>query len=253
MNYLVRALSDRFKKAEFIQFMTTISDVFNSIDVTALSLGENVKKLQESVAAMRMAYLDTEEITLNAELKPLDQKRIKKLRSLKKFILAEIDRDEADTIDQATMLNNSFTQICKGLERFTLQHKTVQIQKLLNAWTTNPKLSEAVQAIGAQPRVNEIMQSNEVFYTNYFSKAKSNIQDFDTSEVKGNIKTIYNNLVTDINALAWINKDNNKYTTLIQELNSVIESNNQPVIYRRGKKRKEAVVTSTLPVPYVSG
>lgn len=256
MSTLHLALTNRFRTPELIQYMTTFTEVCKRRDPKTLLLEDRIQTLDETVIELAKSYNDNKVATLNAELKPKDKKRIKTLRGLKKFILAELDREHPDRVQYADILLKSLMQFCKGVEAFSLQHKTMVINNMLKEWEKNTKLATAINNLSANSWVEELTSQNAVFYSNYFDKAISTEPVEDTSKLKAKLKEIYTDLVTDINSFARVSPDKNLYIPLVNELNSLIEENNQPIIFRGARKKKDAVVEetpTTMPIPFISG
>lgn len=250
MKALKNVAISKFTIGEALQFMTTMSDVYNNFELKATILDARFKELQDEVQTLKAPFMENRRITLTEKLKPLDVKRLNILRGIKKFLAAEIDRDHPERAPHAAALSESFSQFCDGISRFSLQHKTVLIDKLLNALNTEAPLIKAIEILNIQDWVNELTVQNEAFYSNYFDKAKSKSQRIQANIMKERIKAIYDKLVMDINSLVWIAEDKEKYDPLVKELNNIIEANYTPVKNRTAKKKKMPVYP-TLPVAYV--
>jgi hypothetical protein len=251
MKSLKTAALGKFRTGEALQFMTTVSDVYHKFEPKNPLLDARFKELDSEVQIMRDLFMENKKESVNAKLRPLDKKRIKTLRGIKRFLLAEIDRDHPERVSHAETLLTSYDQYCAGISKLTLQHKTAIISKLLTSWSSEENLINALKALDANHWYTELATQNDVFYANYFDKARTKAAIVQSEILRNNIKEIYTKLVMDINSLVWVSRDNNVYDSLVNELNNVIDTNNQPVQSRRGKRKKVTSVMTALPVPYM--
>jgi hypothetical protein len=120
---------------------------------------------------------------------------------------------------------------------------------MIAAWTSDPILVEGLNVLNAHYWIKELSEENELFYTNYFDKTTTRVNVVNSQVLKEEIREIYDKLIMDISALAWIAFGNNVYEPLIRELNNIIEINNQPVRNRSIKRRKDVPVISSLTLP----
>lgn len=255
MTKIKSALLLKYRKSELLQFLTTVTEVLNRMESKPPVLQERIQQLENVLSEMKIAFNENMEDTLNGEVKPLDDARLNTLKGLKNFLKAEMYRDEPGKVKIAETLLKMHIKYCNRIGTFSLQHKTWQISELLNAWAVNPVLNASIDTINARSWVNQLSEQNAGFYSKYFEKATTDAPLADGNVLRKNAKVVYDNLSEDISSLARVSENNSPYVSLVNELNSLIEKNNQPIVMRTSRKKKETVAevpTVPLPVPYVS-
>ncbi|MBK6363807.1 MAG: hypothetical protein IPF52_10030 [Saprospiraceae bacterium] len=239
----------RFRTGEHLQCMTTILDVYKVFDVKSLGLEIRVNELEQKITIMKDAFMVSKSDSVSFELRPVDEERISLLKGLKRFLQSEYYRPDVQKKKHAALLLKSYGRFCDGIDKFSFQHKTAVITKLIDAWAEEAEFVEAVNAIGAHSWVKELADTNESFYALYFSKAKSKLPVLQSNIMKADIKDAFDELISDTLAFARVFPDKTEYNKLIKELNGVIEANNQPVVNRRNRRRKETVSSFTPTLP----
>ncbi|MBK6565082.1 MAG: hypothetical protein IPG18_07740 [Saprospiraceae bacterium] len=235
----------RYRAGEFIQFMTTVTDLYQKFEHKSPHLDNRIRELQDKVQVMQTFFMENKKESLNKKLKPFDRRRMNTLRGLKTYLDSEIYREHPDRFNHAKTLLTSYYQYCTRIRKLSLQHKTAIISKMMAAWTSEPNLIESLNALDANYWITELIERNEMFYSHYFDKTRTRVNVVNSQILKEGIREVYDKLIMDINALAWIASGNNVYEPLIRELNNIIEINNQPVRNRNIKRRKDAPVISS--------
>ncbi|MFZ1702792.1 MAG: DUF6261 family protein [Saprospiraceae bacterium] len=247
MKKLNVAVLHRFRNGEFLQFMTTVLDLYKEADAKSLQMEGRVDELDRALSKMRDVFMDSKGESINAELRPLDNERIMAVKGLKKFLQSESYRTDLVKKKQAMQLLKSYGQYCDGIDRLSYQHKTAIITKLMEEWTEDPENSAAISSLGGSTWIDDVKTKNDQFYIEYFSKAKTSTTSLLTTKLRGEIKTAYNELVTDTMSFARVVIDKQVYFTLIDKLNGVIDVNNEPILNRMSRRKKEVVGPSPPP------
>ena len=242
----------KFRDAEFVQLMNTILDVVKKNPSIASALQSQIAALEIAVQKMILVLNESKGITVNAELKPLDDIRVNSLRGLKWYLKAEIFRKREDRLKHAKLLMACLKQHCDKMDKMSYQHKTMAINKLLMDCKEDPALQEAVTAINAENYLADLTSQNDFFYQSYVVKAETREQDTRTANLRAAVRAQFDELVADTQAHARIGADKESFQAIIKLLNNVINLNNAPVEGRRSRKKKEEAPMSMLPVPVIS-
>lgn len=242
----------KFRNAEFVQCMNTVLDVYKKHESGVAALERPIAVFENAVNNMLRVLNENKAPTVFATLRPIDDERMKTARGLSWYLRAEIYRQKKDRVDHAQRLLASFRKHCRCFERFSLQHKTTAINKMLQDWQTEPALINAVIALNLENWVADLTVQNEVFYQTYFKKAASNNRDTRTKQLRFAIRQAFEELIVDTMAYARVSTDKEIFQTIMTSINNVIGLNNTTVAARRTRRKTVVVPKPTLPVT-VSG
>ena len=248
MTLLVKPTHSRYQNGEYIQLMIGVIGVFKNEDPQRLSLNDLVEKLITEVNVLNDGFMESKGETMRAALMPLDERRISSARGLRLYLQSETLNPVSDRQKAAEALYKSYLQYCDGLSKMTLPNKTAVVNRMLQEWSSNPVLAEAVKTSGAVQWVETLTRENELFSQNYFTKSKAKTRDKKTKDARVAVKLAYEELVTITEAYAKVAADTGPYRNLIRELNSVISNNNNQVDHRGyGRKKKSDKPADPMP------
>ena len=249
MNTLKNADLSKFRNGEFLEFINVVNDFYKRVNPTQKILVKRLGDLSNALQTMDASFSNNMEESLISGLKPLDVKRMDNLKGLKRFLQSELYRPEEARKRQATLLLKSFDQFGSKMRGLTLPHKTLLIRKLLEEWSQNNKLTEAIQNLGATSWVEALTELNIIFYDEYFNKATATTKGPGFKSLRKDITKIYQELMKDTESVARVEDDNAMISGLIQEMNGIIEMATEPIQNRKGKRKTEKVPDASPPAP----
>jgi alanyl-tRNA synthetase len=236
-----RPLLGNYRNAEFLQLMTTILEFFKSVKDKDPLLEERIAELERVIQIMKDVFLDHKADSVTAEMRPLDTDRVDTVKGLKKFLESEYYRVNPEKKNYAALLLKSLDQYCDNIARMSYQHKTAVIDKMLEEWSSNETIVNAINGLNANSWVNDVREKQSTFYNLYVAKAKASSPSLQSIKLKADIKKVFYNLIEDTNSLARVSPDKQNYINLITELNGIIDTNNAPVFNRKGRRKKVVV------------
>ncbi|MBK8548186.1 MAG: hypothetical protein IPL63_12710 [Saprospiraceae bacterium] len=247
MTIIKRPLLGNYRNAEFLQLMTTILEFFKSVKDKDALLEERIAELERVIQIMKDVFLDHKADSVTAEMRPLDEERIDIVKGLKKFFESEYYRVNPEKKNYAALLLKSLNQYCDNIVKMSYQHKTAVIDKMLEEWSSNETIVNAINGLNAASWVDDLREKQSIFYNSYFAKAKASSPALQSIKLRADIKNVFDNLIEDTNSLARVSPNKQNYINLITELNGIIDTNNEPVANRKGRRKKEVVPPTPAP------
>lgn len=249
MTSIKNPLYGKLRNTEHLQVMTNVLDIYRKYQTKATALQDRLVTFENAVKSMMDVLNDSKGVTFNGELKPLDDARIYAVRGLRWFLQSEVYRDRPDRSKHAKMLLQSFNQHCDDISRASFEHKTICITKMMDEWQTVPVFMEAIKALNAESWVEDVTNHNTIFNEKYLEKAESAEREVKTSQLRANLRAVYEEITKDTLALARVAPDKEVYEALVKSLNNVVSIKNESVEKRRSKRKKAKEPMPSLPVP----
>lgn len=233
-----------YRNGEYLQFMTNVLNVYQKVDTKKLLLEQRVNDLSQFVEELDMVFMNPKGHKLTTTLNLLDEDRLKALRSIKLSLQSTLLQKDVTKLQSAELLLNIINQQVKGIDNFSYQQKTAILNALLKDLNYEATLIEAITSLNLTEAVKNLEESTKLFDVNYFLRATTGQVSIETNLKKRKILKAYRDLTRITIAFSDVAEDKLPYNNIIDELNSVIETNNLPVSLRKSNRKKEIPVVS---------
>ncbi len=222
--------------SEFIQFLKNLTSICRNNHPAALSIDTALIPLEENINKLDALFKKEQGSHLTKEIVALDKRRDNAIKLLtlhakgySRYCFEEAKRQAAEKIYKA------ITKYGHSIYRLNYQAETSTLSILVNELLSDPGLARAVNTLDIQPVVNELKTANDFFNDMYLSRV-INMADMAAESASAQRKTAmkhYRRLIKLIEALAVVSGQD-RYQSLINELNELIETYNEEADSRVG-------------------
>ncbi len=208
---------------EFFQVMQNVKTFLEKQDLADLGLVEAKKAFDQKLEAFDNTIKPLTKSLHTKELHALDDERDKHLVGLIAHCRAFVSFPEAEKAKAAELLLATIEKYGKNLQNKTFQEETAIIYSLLKDFEESA-LRQALVAIGAEKRVEEIAKANEKFAQTNTTRTeeRGEIVIGATKQARKELNEAYKHIIKSINALSYIN-GTEKYQSLANALNEEIK------------------------------
>ncbi len=229
---------------ELVSFTNDMGRIFNAI-------GSLPSKIVDCVETFITASVELKEVSVNGKgkastkkVKFLDTQRVRVLNAIK-ILLKSLEISSDTTLaEQATTLSSHLTQHKKRIGKSSYKYNTTMINKVLEEWTTDPKLAEACKSIFLRNELEELSKWNKEFEEHYFENAQTNSRKKNLPVKKENVIQAFGKLQKMTESYYTVSDDTTMYEEIYQKSEKLIEKYFIPVAIRKGQKKSKAEVAA---------
>ncbi|MBS3772166.1 MAG: hypothetical protein KGY69_18075 [Bacteroidales bacterium] len=232
----------KLRIGEFIQFLDNSISICKNNDPVALEIDTTLNPLEESLGNIEAVFNKERGSKLTEDIIVLNKRRDNAIKLLtlhakgySRYCFEEAKRQAAEKIYKA------ITKYGHSIYRLNYQAETSTLSILVNELLSDPGLARAVNTLDLQPAVNELETANELFNDKYLSRV-IDMADMAAESASAQRKTAmkhYRRLIKLIEALAVVSGQD-RYQSLINELNELIETYNEEADSRAGNNKTKA-------------
>ncbi len=228
---------------ELVSLANDLSRIFRTF-------GSLPPKIVECLDALFTASIELKEVSVNGKGKAstgkvrfLNAQRIRVFRSIKNLFKSLEKSSDTALVEMATMLSSHFDQHKNKMEGGSYKDKTTAINKILEEWTTDPKLAEACKSVFLRNEKEDLAKWNKEFEEHYFENAQTNSRKMNVSVKKENVVMAFDKLQKMTESFYNVSDDTTMYEEINQKSAKLIEKYFFPVAIRKAQRRSKAELT----------
>lgn len=243
---MVSPYLNRYRNAEFLQYMKDVVKLVNLQDVDTLKLTVPRDVLHNTTLEIEEVYLQVQGSTITKEIIALDTRRDKAFMGIKTVAAGFAYHYKEELVNASQRIINTIQVYGTDITRKSYQEETAIVDSFLDDLTTNPILIAAVSTLNLQEMVTELQTANTTFSQKYIERVGETAANTNASITELRVKTTeaYRSLVGHIEAHNTLT-DIEVYRNLLSELDVLTKQYNL-VISNRGVLNNTPVVTENV-------
>lgn len=207
--------------SKFVTFMRDVITLYNSVSLPALA--PFVTALSDATVDLNAAYRQERGSQLTKRLQELDERRDNAILGIKGIVKSHFYHVNPSMRRAADLLLRSMNKYGKRINKMGMQEESVTIKALLDEWTTDALLADAINLLHLQDWQQELTAANTAFQTVFMDrileKAAKQIPSF--TKQRRPVITLYRKLKRQTLAHAEI--DPTTYSVIVSQLNELIK------------------------------
>lgn len=227
---------NRYRHAEYLQYMKDVLDLLEDQDVTALALSTQQSTLQTLVNAIDGAFNQSQGSTLTQEIIALDERRDRAIIGLRTVLEGYNSHYDAAIATAAVALFSNINAHGSSIYRLSYQEETAVLNSIITDWETETELSEAVSSLGLTGWLNELKSANTLFAAKYLERVEETAANPAASIIalRSDTTIAYRDLIAHITAHQTLESDA-AYNVLSNQISVLASQYNQVVDNRSGE------------------
>lgn len=237
----------KFRISETLQFMTDGLSICEKYQPNQLQFTEKVTVLRNTTQTLNSSFKVDQGSSISAEIIALDQRRDLCFTGIHLCVDAFSYHFIPDIRNAASLILNSIDKYGKNITQLNYQAETSTLKSIIDSWTNDIRLTNALEALNISSWVTELKTVNEQFNKAYLSRVeeKALVPKANTLELRKKTIAAFRDLINNIEARATIALKG-EYNPLISELNTLIGKYNSLVDVRRGTTKSTTSNNSPL-------
>lgn len=225
---------------EHLQLMKDVGTLTLQNDPEALKIQAQYEALAMKNTELDALYKKQTASEFTKELEALDERRDRAIYGLQLVADGFQYHFEPTLSKAATRLSDNFKLYGDSIARQNLQSETNIINSIVSDFETQPDLADAIIALNLTAWKNELKTANSLFGTTYLKRTVeySEVSKETLAGKRAEANQEYYKLRKHIEANATLNESVVGYTTLINQINALIDQYNLVVQKRRKKETK---------------
>ncbi|CAM1345729.1 DUF6261 family protein [Tenacibaculum amylolyticum] len=245
---MVSPYLNRYRNAEYLQYMKDIVKLVNQQDVAALSLTEPRDALADFITAIEAAYQQEQGSAITQEIIALDEERDKAFIGIKTVVTGYTYRKDATIANAAQTVLNAMLVYGTQVTRKSYQEETAIIDSFIDDIEIKPTITAAIATLNLQDWVADLKTANETFSQKYIERiGETAANTASIPNLRTNTTVAYRELISHIEAHKTLTK-NVVYTGVLNEIDVLAKQYNLVVDNRVGGNGAE-VPGSTNEIP----
>ena len=224
------------RHSEILQFLRDTLSIVTRNYAAAQYVKAQQEDLEKTVSAMEDLFKTERGNVLTEELQALDLRRDNAIIGLNAQVQGLSYHPDPAIRSHADKLVRQLTLYGGNIAKENYQSETAILDNILNDWATKPDLSAAITTLGLSAWMGELAAANKAFNEAYIARTRENGNRLpDTLRSKRQEATqAYYNLRDFLNSYYTINKGEEPFKKVADELNALIEEYNK-LVAGRGK------------------
>lgn len=229
------------RNGELLQFILSIIKVVEDNDPVTLRLEVKLLALKTIYAVLDALFKLPQDSLLTKDLENLDAQRDRAITGLLKVIDGFSYHFDPTYINAAKLLDRNLTMYGPEIYSQNYQGESTTISNIITDWDNQESLAEAVELLGLRDWKDELNRSNSDFITRYNERNQEYSRETldKIKEKRIDAYDAYYALRDLITSHATIDESNPGYQQLIREFNSYIDTYNNTLAVRKGKKNED--------------
>ena len=221
---------NRYRNAEYIQYMTDVLAFLEPHDLVALQLADPQTALVAVVEELNIAFKQPPGSELTPEIVALDDRRDRAISGLKRITESYTYHFMPQTAEAGSLLYLNISKHGDNLPRLGYQEQTAVLSSIIRDWESQAALVAAVSTLGLNAWLRELKTSNAEFAAKYLERVGKAAHNpaAPISELREQGTDTYRKLINHITAHATLS-DNKVYTDLLNEIDVLAGKYNQTV------------------------
>lgn len=229
--------------AEFLQQGKDLSKVISDSDPNALGINKQLEAFSSVFLELEDVFKTSLKNPLTQTLVDLDSKRDDVFMGMCSIVDGYLKHWTPSVVAQAASLVDSINVYGRGLTVLNYQAESSSLSNLIESWEKDTKLTAALTALNLESWKNELKTINNLFIQTYTNRS---LED-GKSEAQPKIKALREQAIAAWNKLQRIllgkveefEDDATKapkYNNLVNSINGVLDSYNNLIQLRQGRK-----------------
>lgn len=228
------------RNAEVLAFVSNILDVIKGQNIEVLA--GVTADLQTAHDNMSAAFKKENNVDMTSSLKDLDTQRDEAIQGIILVLRGYQKHFDKTKRDAADALLRSIRKYSKNVAALSYQEETATIKNIIADWKDNTDLNDGLSLLNLTDWQLELENTNSDFDNLYVGRSQADAQislKASVSELRPTVEDSYRTVSKHIDANAILNPSE-QLTTLIAEMNTLIDKYNTAV-ERRGSRETEEV------------
>lgn len=232
-----------FRNDELIQNGRDLSKTIADANPTALGIKKQYDNFNSVVVELDDLYKISQKNPLTQVLIDLDEKRDNLFMGICFIVDAHLKHWSPEVVAQARLISDSIDVYGRNLTVFNYQSESANISSLIDTWEKDSKMMDALKTMHLESWKDELAATNNLFINTYTKRS----QDEGKSEALPKIKELRQKFIFTWTKLENIilgkmeefEDDAEKailYRNLINNINGVLDSYNNLLTIRQGKR-----------------
>ncbi len=235
-------LFNKFRIEECIQFFKDVSGICQNSNPEQLKINRQYKALKESVDKLEEEFKADRKSEYTEEIQALDHRRDEAVICLRKIADGFTNHYDKSKSEAGKAIIDCIDKYGTSVYKMNYKAETGILSNLGDDLKNDKTVSQAVESLGLSDVVSEMIKANKLFNERFLSRIEQQTEDVSQSatELVIESKTFYKALTDHIIAYNTI-EPTEALTSLINKLNTLIESYNQTVESRGSKPEDENI------------
>lgn len=232
----------KLRTSELLQFIYDAIEVCNNNDVTKLQVSNKITELLNANKQLDSSFKIDQSSAISSELVELDQRRDACITGIRLNAESWSYHFDPSRAKNANLILKSIDKYGSGITRFNYQAETSIVSSIMDGWSTNNELSEAMNSLQLSAWAAELKLTNDLFnkaYIDRINEKSQNIQSSSSLELRQVVITYYKDLCSNIEARSTLSLGS--YDTVISQLNILTTKYNQLVDNRSSAQQKNSI------------
>lgn len=222
---IITAKISRFNNGKFVLFIRNVVAIYNHNPQPTLA--PFLTPLSDALVDLNEAYQVEQKNRLTEEIQELDTRRDAAIKGLKKVISGYFWHYDATVRDAAKLLIESMDKYSKQIDRLDYLEETSAVFSLIDDWTNDPLLSNAITTLNLLSWQQELATVNTDFDNIYLDRVYDEAAKkiIPVTKQREPVTELYLNL--ERKTVAYNEIDPVTYTIIIDDLNELITKYNE--------------------------
>ena len=207
--------------SDFVAFMRDVITLYNRVSIPALA--PFVTALSDATIDLNAAYRQERGSLLTKSLQELDVRRDNAILGIKGIAKSHLYHADPMMRRAADLLLRSMNKYSKRINKMGIKEGSVAIRALLNEWTTDTLLTDAINLLHLQDWQQELAAANTAFQTVFMDRVQEEAAKRlpSVTAQRPSIIILYYTLKRQ--TLAYAEIDPLNYSVIVSELEELID------------------------------
>lgn len=235
---IIKPLFNFYRASECAQFVSDAVSICSKKDITALGIEKQVNDLSESATKLITSLNLKQGNAITTSINNADNRRDSAFTCFRTMTIAFTNHFDSRKRNVASELLETIDNFGSQITKLNYQAETSTIDALCSRIDSSTDLTTHVEFLGMTDILNEIKSANTQFNATYLSRVEDEAskQGKTASELTKESITLYRALENHINAHQVLNSSE-EFTTIVNELNQLIEKYNATIDARISKEK----------------
>lgn len=237
----------KLRNAEYLQYMKDFAGIINLNDPATLQIDAKLAALNAKTLELEELFKKALANDLTRVILALDERRDNAVMGITAFLQGYSYHYEEDKKQNAQKLLAGMAIYGSGIARQNYMAETATINNLIRDFEDQPELAAAITAFGLERWIDELMEANTLFNTEYLTRTQE-YGDANPDTIKSKreeTNETYYALRDRIDALhTLVETPPSPYSTVINQLNALTDQYNVLLVNRQELPPENPVVPS---------
>jgi hypothetical protein len=244
MNYLHNIILRQLRNAEYIEFQRSTLEIVNTQAIVKAAVLTQYNAGSAALAKLNDAFINDPASPITAEITALDASRDKMVTGLVVLTDGFTYSPNADQAAAAEKLARNLKIYGKNIARQGLNAETTTIDNIINDWTNQTPLADAVTTLGLTDWLTALTTVNTQFRTKYAARTTAiAIEDqerpLSVTELREAATATLIDLFKKLDGYYAIHGDATPWGVVAAQVNALIDQYNATIAIRKGRVHAE--------------